>query len=75
MFNLNMTNAKPMNLILTSAETAYCVYHLNDGVGVNIYVSNASLFFCVNIQAVFTPSIFLGAGGVDVTRTQVVKGK
>lgn len=44
MFSLNMTSAKPMNLILTSPDTAYCLYHLNTDV--NIYVSNVFVFLC-----------------------------
>lgn len=37
MFSLNVTSAKPMNVILTSADTAYALYHSNKDV--NIYVS------------------------------------
>lgn len=71
MFSLEMTNAKPMNLILTSPDTAYGLYNINTDV--NIYVSNVSLFFHINIQAVLPPSICLGAVWVDVCRA--LKGK
>ncbi|XP_041666660.1 endoglin isoform X2 [Cheilinus undulatus] len=37
MFQLEMANAKPMNLILTSLDTAYCLYNIN--ADVNIYVN------------------------------------
>ncbi|XP_044029207.1 endoglin isoform X2 [Siniperca chuatsi] len=39
-FSLEMTNAKPMNLILTSSETAYCLCKLN--ADVNVYINNDS---------------------------------
>ncbi|XP_056259399.1 endoglin [Seriola aureovittata] len=39
-FSLNFTNAKPMNLILTSPETLYCLCNIN--ADVNIYLSNSS---------------------------------
>lgn len=54
MFALEMDNATPMNLILTSPDTAYGLYNLNTDV--NIYVSNEFWFFCVNSQAALTPS-------------------
>lgn len=37
-----MTNAKPMNLILTSPDTAYGLHNIN--ADVNIYVSVSLLF-------------------------------
>ncbi|XP_034403493.1 endoglin [Cyclopterus lumpus] len=40
MFSLQMTNAKPMNLILTSPDTAYAHYILNTDV--NVYINNDS---------------------------------
>ncbi|XP_056288790.1 endoglin [Pseudoliparis swirei] len=40
MFSLQMTNAKPMNLILTSPDTAYGHYILNTDV--NVYINNDS---------------------------------
>ncbi|XP_035040188.1 endoglin [Hippoglossus stenolepis] len=40
MFSLNMENAKPMNLILTSANTIYVLYNIN--ADVHIYLSNNS---------------------------------
>lgn len=49
MFSLEMKNATPMNLILTSPDMAYGLYNVNSDV--NIYVSNAFLFFCVDGQA------------------------
>lgn len=43
MFEIDLTDAKPMRVILTSAEKADGVYNLNSEV--RLYVSNASLFF------------------------------
>lgn len=43
MFSLLMTNAQPMNLIVTSTDTIYGVAELNDNV--NIYVSEVLWFF------------------------------
>ncbi|XP_078127143.1 endoglin [Sander vitreus] len=40
MFSLEMTNAKPMNLILTSPDTVYGLYNINTDV--HIYINNAS---------------------------------
>ncbi|XP_077354218.1 endoglin [Festucalex cinctus] len=40
MFSLEMTEARPMNLIITSQDTAYGLYRIN--AGVNIYKSNTS---------------------------------
>ncbi|KAF1377601.1 hypothetical protein PFLUV_G00202470 [Perca fluviatilis] len=40
MFSLEMNNAKPMNLILTSPDTAYGLYNINTDV--NIYINNDS---------------------------------
>nr|XP_020494057.1 endoglin-like isoform X1 [Labrus bergylta] len=40
MFDLKMTNAKAMNLILTSQDTAYGLYNIS--ADVNIYINNAS---------------------------------
>ncbi|XP_061554450.1 endoglin [Phycodurus eques] len=40
MFSLKMNDARPMNLIITSRDTAYGLYKIN--AGVNIYKSNAS---------------------------------
>ncbi|XP_071756994.1 endoglin [Centroberyx gerrardi] len=40
MFSLNMTTAKPMNLILTTPEMSYAAYYINTDV--NIYVNNDS---------------------------------
>ncbi|XP_049593971.1 endoglin isoform X3 [Syngnathus scovelli] len=40
MFSLAMTDAKPMNLIITSRDTAYGLYSSN--AGINIYRSNTS---------------------------------
>ncbi|KAM6975878.1 endoglin [Tautogolabrus adspersus] len=37
-FTLEMTNAKPMNLILTSPDTAYGLFNIN--ADVNIYINN-----------------------------------
>lgn len=54
MFSLEMNDATPMNLILTSPDKAYGLNNLNTDV--NIYVSNVFLFFCVNSQAMLTPS-------------------
>ncbi|XP_077479003.1 endoglin [Stigmatopora argus] len=39
-FSLEMTDAKPMNVIITSSYTAYGVYNIN--AGVNIYKRNTS---------------------------------
>ncbi|TKS84387.1 hypothetical protein D9C73_018845 [Collichthys lucidus] len=39
-FHLNMTNARPMNLILTSLHTAYSLYNINPDV--HIYINNHS---------------------------------
>ncbi|XP_057675756.1 endoglin [Corythoichthys intestinalis] len=39
-FSLEMPDAKPMNLIITSSDTAYGLYKIN--VGINIYKSNTS---------------------------------
>uniref|UniRef100_A0AAQ4Q1E6 TGFBR3/Endoglin-like N-terminal domain-containing protein n=1 Tax=Gasterosteus aculeatus aculeatus TaxID=481459 RepID=A0AAQ4Q1E6_GASAC len=41
MFSLLMTNAQPMNLIVTSTDTIYGVAELNDNV--NIYINNDSV--------------------------------
>lgn len=43
MFSLEMKNATPMNLILTSPDMAYGLYNVNTDV--NIYVSNVSAFY------------------------------
>uniref|UniRef100_A0A8C6SVB4 TGFBR3/Endoglin-like N-terminal domain-containing protein n=1 Tax=Neogobius melanostomus TaxID=47308 RepID=A0A8C6SVB4_9GOBI len=40
MFSVNLTSARPMNLILTSADTAYGTYSVNQDV--NIYVNKNS---------------------------------
>lgn len=40
MFSLEMADAKPMNLILTSSDTAYGLYNVNPNV--NIYINNDS---------------------------------
>ncbi|XP_059213877.1 endoglin [Centropristis striata] len=40
MFSLQMTNAKPMNLILTSPNTAYGLFNIS--LDVNIYINNDS---------------------------------
>ncbi|XP_061656427.1 endoglin isoform X2 [Syngnathoides biaculeatus] len=40
LFSLNMTDAKPMNLIITSRDSAHGLYQIN--AGVNIYKSNTS---------------------------------
>ncbi|XP_040013296.1 endoglin isoform X2 [Xiphias gladius] len=40
MFSLEMTNAKPMNLILTSPDTVYGLYNIS--ADVNIYLNNNS---------------------------------
>lgn len=42
MFSLDMSPARPMTLILTSAETSYAIFNLNKDV--NLYVSLA-LFY------------------------------
>lgn len=45
-FNLEMTQAKPMNLILTSPVKAYCLSNINPDV--TVYVKNNSLGFYDN---------------------------
>lgn len=52
MFSLEMADAKPMNLILTSSDTAYGLYNINPNI--NIYVSNVSLFFNLSFKVVLT---------------------
>lgn len=47
-----MANARPMNLILTSSEPKVITGLQNSSDGVNIYVSEASLFLSVSIQSV-----------------------
>lgn len=52
-FDIDLIDAKPMRLILTSAEPAAALYKLNSEV--HLYVSNASLFFlylydCAHMQ-------------------------
>lgn len=51
-FSLEMANARPMNLILTSSEPKVITGLQNSSDGVNIYVSEASLFLSVSIQSV-----------------------
>lgn len=72
MFSLNLTTAKPMNVIITSRDTVYVLHDLN--ANVTVYVSNVSLFFYVNFQAVFTPCTTQGAEWIDVSGVLVVKG-